>query len=201
MAQTANLRQWLWTAALLALALALALALYKTVHFSSEELAKSLPKSELNVEPDGVTKLQAVFETSKGNFSMRFYANEAPQSVRRIVTLIEQGFYNGLSIFRKEPQFMVQFGDPKNDGSGGTGVKLPAELNIKKHVRGSVAIARAPGDPNSGDSQLYITFNAFPHLDGLNTIIARLVDGMDIVETLEVGDKILNVTLSEFQNK
>ncbi len=185
----------LLTSFLILAALVLSATLLYFSQHSERELAKSVPKADLSLAEDGTTKLRAVFETTKGPFAMRFYADEAPQSVKRFVYLIETGFFNGLSFFRVEPGFMVQSGDPKNDGSGGTGVKLAAEFSKKKHVPGSVALARAPLDPHSSDSQFYITLGTFPHLDGLYTLIGKVVEGIEVVEKITKEDTIQKVRL------
>src|SRR3989338_6169892 len=94
-------------------------------------------------------------ETDKGNIIFEMVPDVAPKTVARITELIQQGFYNGLNFHRVEPGFVIQGGDPNGNGTGGSGVKLPAEFNKKLHLLGTVAMARAQ-DPDSADSQFYI---------------------------------------------
>src|SRR5262249_12623646 len=85
----------------------------------------------------------------------------APRHVAQIKELTRRGFYDGIVFHRVIAGFMAQTGDPKGDGTGGSGNKLPAEFNKEKHVRGTVSMARA-ADPNSADSQFFICFAPAP---------------------------------------
>ena len=86
-------------------------------------------------------------------------------------------------------------GDPRGDGTGGSGQNLPAEFNDHEHVPGSVAMARA-ADPNSADSQFYICLGTFPHLDHNYTVFGKVVTGMDSVQKIKVGDKMTKVRVN-----
>ncbi|MCB0416500.1 MAG: peptidylprolyl isomerase [Bdellovibrionales bacterium] len=136
-----------------------------------------------------------VIETEHGSIEIGFYPEEAPKTVERIKELVSQGFYNGLSFHRVEPGFVVQGGDPRGNGTGGSGKKLPAEFNAHKHVEGTVAMARAGHDPNSADSQFYICLGTFPHLDGSYTVFGHVVSGMEAVRAIRPGDKMVSVKL------
>jgi len=118
-------------------------------------------------------------ETVHGNIEIELYASDAPKTVARIAELAQEGFYNGLTFHRVVPGFVVQGGDPAGNGTGGSGKKLPAEFTKRKHVEGSVAMARAPGDINSADSQFYISLGQHSHLDGQYTIFGFVTSGMD----------------------
>ena len=87
-----------------------------------------------------------------GEIRMEFYPADAPKTVENFVTLAKKGFYNGLTFHRVVPDFVVQGGDPKGDGTGGPGYTVKAEFNKQKHVRGSVAMARSQ-HPDSAGSQ------------------------------------------------
>lgn len=110
----------------------------------------------------------------------------APKHVARIKQLVRQGFYDGLAFHRVIPGFMAQGGDPKGDGTGGSGVNLPAEFTSTPHERGTVSMARA-SDPNSGDSQFFICLARTSHLDGKYTVWGKVVDGMPFVGKIKRG--------------
>src|ERR1700740_1430420 len=111
----------------------------------------------------------------------------APETVAQIKALVRRGFYNGIVFHRVIDGFMAQTGDPKGDGTGGSGHKLKAEFSDEKHVRGVVSMARA-SDPNSADSQFFILFAPAPSLDGKYTIWGKVVSGMDYIDKIKKGD-------------
>ena len=111
----------------------------------------------------------------------------APATCARIKELVRQGFYDGLSFHRVIAGFMAQTGDPRGDGTGGSGRNLAAEFSAAPFVRGTVAMARA-SDPNSADSQFFIMFAREPALDGKYTIWGEVVSGMDHVDRIKKGD-------------
>lgn len=110
----------------------------------------------------------------------------APNTVTRIKELVRQGFYDGLSFHRVIPGFMAQTGDPRGDGTGGSGKHLQAEFSKAPHVRGTVSMARA-SDPNSADSQFFICFATASYLDGQYTIWGQVVSGMEFVDMIKPG--------------
>lgn len=116
----------------------------------------------------------------------------APKTVARFKELVRQGFYDGLTFHRVLTGFMAQGGDPKGDGSGGTGVVIPAEFSREKHARGTVSMARHGNDPNSADSQFFIVYRESSDLDGKYTIFGRVVAGMDYVDRIKKGSKALD---------
>src|SRR5438067_7563868 len=105
----------------------------------------------------------------------------APETVAQIKKLVRQGFYDGIVFHRVIDGFMAQTGDPKGDGTGGSGHKLKAEFSDEKHVRGGVSMARA-SDPNSADSQFFIMFAPAPSLDGKYTIWGKVTSGMEYID-------------------
>ena len=111
-----------------------------------------------------------VITLDNGNeIRIEFYPDDAPKTVENFVTLAKKGFYDNLTFHRVVPDFVVQGGDPKGNGTGGPGYTIKAEFNKQKHVRGSVAMARSQ-HPDSAGSQFYITYGATPHLDGQYTV-------------------------------
>ena len=120
---------------------------------------------------------------------IEFFPEDAPKTVENFVTLAKKGFYNGLTFHRVVPDFVVQGGCPKGNGTGGPGYQIKAEFNKQKHVRGSVAMARSQ-DPDSAGSQFYICYGTTPHLDGQYTAFGRVVSGLELVDTIKVGDRV-----------
>ena len=115
----------------------------------------------------------------------------APETVAQIKKLVRQGFYDGIVFHRVIDGFMAQTGDPKGDGTGGSGLKLKAEFSDEKHVRGVVSMARA-SDPNSADSQFFIMFAPAPSLDGKYTIWGKVTSGMEYIDQVKKGDSARN---------
>ena len=142
-------------------------------------------------------KQTAIITLDNGNeIRMEFFPQDAPKTVENFVTLAKKGFYNGLTFHRVVPDFVVQGGDPKGDGTGGPGHTVPAEFNKQKHVRGSVAMARSQ-HPDSAGSQFYITYGATPHLDGNYTVFGKVTSGMEHVDRIKVGDRMKSVAIVE----
>jgi len=110
----------------------------------------------------------------------------APHHVARIKELAREHFYDGLNFHRVIPGFMAQTGDPKGDGTGGSGQHLKAEFSSAHHVRGTVSMART-NDPNSADSQFFICFDDASFLDRQYTIFGQVVSGMEAVDKIKAG--------------
>jgi peptidylprolyl isomerase len=115
----------------------------------------------------------------------------APATCAQIKALARRGFYDGLTFHRVIDGFMAQTGDPKGDGTGGSGHPLKAEFSNEPFVRGTVAMART-SDPNSADSQFFIMFAPAPSLDGKYTIWGEVVSGMEYVDQIKKGDPASN---------
>ena len=133
---------------------------------------------------------------NKGEIRIEFYPEDAPKTVENFVTLAKRGFYDGLTFHRVVPDFVVQGGDPKGDGTGGPGYTIKAEFNKQKHLRGAVAMARSQ-HPDSAGCQFYITYGATPHLDGNYTVFGRVASGMEHVDRIKQGDRMTSVTIVE----
>jgi len=139
----------------------------------------------------------ATITLDNGNeIRIEFYPEDAPKTVENFVTLAKKGFYDGLKFHRVVPDFVVQGGDPKGDGTGGPGYTIKAEFNKQKHVRGTVAMARSQ-HPDSAGSQFYITYGATPHLDNNYTVFGKVVSGMEHVDGIKQGDKMKTVKIVE----
>ena len=132
--------------------------------------------------------------TDKGPIALELYPDKAPKTVEQITGLVSKGFYNGLTFHRVVPGFVVQGGDPKGDGTGGSGTNIPFEENDLKHDKGVLSMARSQ-DKNSADSQFYITLAPQPMLDGEYVVFGKVTSGMEVVEQIQQGDKMNTVTL------
>ena len=141
-----------------------------------------------------------LLNTSKGEIIINLMPEIAPVHVARIVELVKSGFYDGVIFHRIIPGFMAQTGDPKGNGTGGSGTNLKAEFSDYKYINGTDGMARTM-DPNSADSQFFICFDGCGHLTGQYTVWGQVETGMEVVEALNVGeppadpDKILSAKI------
>jgi cyclophilin family peptidyl-prolyl cis-trans isomerase len=142
-------------------------------------------------------KQTGVITLENGNeIRMEFYPADAPKTVENFVTLAKKGFYTNLTFHRVVPDFVVQGGCPKGNGTGGPGYTIPAEFNKQKHVRGTVAMARSQ-HPDSAGSQFYICYGPTPHLDGNYTVFGKVTSGMEHVDRIKQGDRMKSVAIVE----
>ena len=146
-----------------------------------------------SVEPE-----VAVIETAMGKIVFQFHP-DCPKTAGNFKKLASEGFYNGTTFHRVLPGFVVQGGDPNskdgdrsNDGQGGPGYTVPAEIK-HKHKRGSVATARLPDSVNpkkdSSGSQFYIAVKALPQLDGNYTVFGEVLEGLDVVDKIVMAPR------------
>ena len=136
----------------------------------------------------GATDLENTIylELKDGRVTIEMRPDLAPKHVARIKELVRQQFYDGIVFHRVIEDFMAQTGDPTGTGTGGSGQNLDAEFSNEKHLRGTVAMARA-ADPNSADSLFFIVFKTAPWLDGQYSIWGQVTDGMDAVDNIKKG--------------
>ena len=137
---------------------------------------------------------RAIMETAKGTINLELFEQDAPNTVANFVKLSKDGFYDDLNFHRVIPNFMEQGGCPHGTGTGGPGYKINCEINDNKHQAGSLSMAHA--GKNTGGSQFFICHEAQPHLDGIHTDFGKTED-MDVVNSIEKGDKIVSVTIEE----
>lgn len=159
----------------------------------------SKPQSETAVET-GKNRI-ATIVTEKGTIKFELYEKEAPITTKNFIELAQKGFYDGLTFHRVEPDFVIQGGDPKGDGTGGSGKTIPLEIApALTHKKGAVAMARS-NNPNSASSQFYICLDISPEnakfLDGKYAIFGQVIEGQDVVDKIAKGDKMLKVTIGE----
>ena len=129
-----------------------------------------------------------LIELESGNVTVELLPDVAPQHVARIKELTREGFYDGIVFHRVIDGFMAQTGDPTGTGRGGSSKPdLPAEFSQTPFERGTIGMARTQ-NPNSANSQFFITFNPVPHLNGQYTVWGRVVDGMEHVDQITRGE-------------
>lgn len=121
-----------------------------------------------------------------GDVLIQMFPEDAPNHVARIKQLVRQGFYDGLKFHRVIDGFMAQTGDPRGNGTGGSGKNLKAEFNNRPHKRGAVSMARA-ASPDSADSQFFICFDDSRFLDRQYTVWGQVISGMQAVDKIKRG--------------
>jgi peptidyl-prolyl cis-trans isomerase B (cyclophilin B) len=138
--------------------------------------------------------LTATFDTARGPIKIELYPDKAPLTVANFVNLAQRGFYDGLSFHRVIPDFMIQGGCPEGSGRGGPGYKFEDETtNGVRHERGVLSMANA--GPNTNGSQFFITHIATPWLDGKHTVFGKVLEGLDVVDSVAGGDAINSVKI------
>lgn len=129
-----------------------------------------------------------IMELKTGKVTIRLRPDLAPKHVERIKTLTSQGFYDGLKFHRVIPGFMAQTGDPLGTGAGGSSLPdLKAEFSAAPFERGTLGAART-SNPDTANSQFFITFTHAPHLNGEYTVFGQVVDGMQHVDQIAKGE-------------
>jgi peptidyl-prolyl cis-trans isomerase B (cyclophilin B) len=137
---------------------------------------------------------KGTIKTNKGDIHIEFFDKDAPNTVANFVKLAKSGFYNGLSFHRVIPNFVIQGGCPRGDGTGGPGYRIKCEINPNKHVAGSLSMAHAGKD--TGGSQFFICHSPQAHLDGVHTVFGKTND-MNVVNAIRPGDKMNEVIIEE----
>ena len=132
---------------------------------------------------------QVYLDTDRGTIQIELAVLDAPLTVENFITLARKGYFNGLSVHRVVPDFVIQDGDPRGDGEGGPGYSIRDELNERPYLRGTVGMALDPW-PDTGGSQYFIAHSPQPHLDAKYTVFGRVVAGMDVVDQIQQWDVI-----------
>jgi peptidyl-prolyl cis-trans isomerase B (cyclophilin B) len=125
------------------------------------------------------------------------FPDEAPLHVHNFLELARRGYYSDTPFHRVVPDFVIQGGDYRGDGDGGKtwdGELLPAEFTPRKFTRGALGMPRND-DPDSGGSQIFVTHRETPHLDGRYTLFGQLLEGGEVLDAIEVGDRIKSVRI------
>ena len=140
---------------------------------------------------------KAIMETEKGTMTIELYNDDAPNTVKNFISLAEKGFYDGLTFHRVIPNFMIQGGCPDGTGAGGPGYKIDCELTGEKQIHDRGVISMAHAGRNTGGSQFFICHNRSntKHLDQNHTCFGKVIEGIDTVDEIRGGDKILKVSI------
>jgi peptidyl-prolyl cis-trans isomerase B (cyclophilin B) len=135
--------------------------------------------------------------TDKGDMIAELYDNETPITTDNFKKLINEKFYDGLNFHRVIPNFVIQGGCPNGTGTGGPGYNIPCEVTAEKqfHDRGVLSMAHA--GRNTGGSQFFICHNrqGTQHLDGNHTCFGKVVEGLEVIDSIRQGDKINSITI------
>jgi peptidyl-prolyl cis-trans isomerase B (cyclophilin B) len=136
-------------------------------------------------------------ETNRGDMELELYPEYAPKTVNNFIFLAQEAFYDGVVFHRVISDFMVQGGDPTGTGRGGPGYKFEDEVaeNPLKHETGVISMANA--GPNTNGSQFFITHSPQPHLDGMHTVFGKIIEGQQVVNAIQQGDRMVKVTVSD----
>ena len=138
--------------------------------------------------------LIANFDTDRGTIRVELAADKAPLTVANFVNLAQRGFYNGLSFHRVINDFMIQGGCPQGTGTGGPGYRFEDETRTGlSHERGVLSMANA--GPGTNGSQFFITHVPTPWLDGKHTVFGKVIEGLDVIDSVAGGDAIASVKI------
>lgn len=151
---------------------------------------------------------EALLKTEKGDVRIELFADRVPVTVNNFVFLARQGFYDGVTFHRVIPGFMAQTGDPTATGAGGPGYTFEDEFDASLRHDSAGVVSMANRGANTNGSQFFITYVPQPHLDDRHTVFGRVLEGMDVVESLTprdpsqnaqapAGDRIITVEIVE----
>ncbi len=141
----------------------------------------------------------AEIHTEKGVMKVEFYDNDAPNTIDNFVKLAQSGFYDGLNFHRVIPNFVIQGGCPDGTGAGGPGYTIDCELKGDNQYHDKGVLSMAHAGRNTGGSQFFICHNRenTQHLDRQHTCFGKVVEGLDVIDDIRQGDKILKVVINE----
>ncbi|MDW8051582.1 MAG: peptidylprolyl isomerase [Armatimonadota bacterium] len=191
-----------WLLPILALAL-VACQLQPTEQTSAAERPAQTTQTAENQQPQ-VAYVKMTIK-GRGDLIIELNLKEAPKTCENFLNLVKQGFYDGIRFHRVEPGFVIQAGDPQSKtlpmghpllGTGGSGKRIKFEPNNLKHVRGAIGMARAQ-DPDSASSQFYICLDDLPQLDGNYVIFGKVVEGLELIDKIQLGDTIEKAVVLE----
>jgi peptidyl-prolyl cis-trans isomerase B (cyclophilin B) len=139
----------------------------------------------------------ALIQTNRGNIRLQLHDDKVPKTVENFEKLANDGFYNDLTFHRVLSDFMIQTGCPQGTGTGGPGYQFEDEFHEDLKHDGPGTLSMANAGPNTNGSQFFITHVATPHLDGVHSVFGKVLEGQDIVDTIEQGDTMQIVSVSE----
>lgn len=143
--------------------------------------------------------LTAEIQTEKGIMKVEFFEKDAPNTVKNFTDLAKKGFYDGLTFHRVIPNFVVQGGCPDGTGAGGPGYKIDCELDGENQFHDKGVLSMAHAGRNTGGSQFFICHSRdnTAHLDRNHTCFGKVVEGLDIIDDIRQGDKMIKVTVND----
>jgi cyclophilin family peptidyl-prolyl cis-trans isomerase len=147
------------------------------------------------IDPD--KSYTAVMKTSKGDITLDLAAKDAPNTVNNFIFLSCAGYYDGLTFHRFEPGFVIQGGDPRGNGTGGPGYLFGDEFSPNQRHSGPGILSMANAGPGTNGSQFFITLAPAPHLNDKHSVFGKVTEGMQAVNQIRAGDKILTVSVQE----
>ena len=160
---------------------------------------EALPQTQkgLFIPPDIINRnrsAKVTVTTERGDIILKLHSDVAPLTVSNFIYLINKGFYNNITFHRVVSDFVIQAGDPRGDGWGGPGYSIPCEYNLLPFKRGTLGLAT--GGKDTGGSQFFICHSEQPHLDRRYTVFGEVVHGMDVVDNIDIDDKIVHITIT-----
>lgn len=135
-------------------------------------------------------------ETSKGNIVLEIESEKTPLTSANFLNLVQRGYYNSLIFHRVIEDFMIQGGDPHGTGMGGPGYEFPDEFNSSLKHDGPGVLSMANAGPGTNGSQFFITHVQTPWLDGRHTVFGHVIEGQDVVDSIEMGDQIKKASVT-----
>ena len=160
-----------------------------------EEPVRKTYSSPPQMMIDASKQYTATIETGKGNLVLELFAADVPRTVNNFIFLAREGFYDNITFHRVIPDFMAQAGDPTGTGTGGPGYTFADEFTQHTHVTGALSMANS--GPATNGSQFFITYAPQHHLDGKHSVFGQLIEGTDVLQRIEQGDKIIRITIEE----
>lgn len=139
----------------------------------------------------------ATFETDKGTIRLELFADKTPKTVENFETLCGKGFYDGLVFHRVIPDFMIQGGCPQGTGTGGPGYQFEDEFHPELRHDSAGVLSMANAGPNTNGSQFFITHGPTPHLDDRHSVFGKVIEGQEVVDAIEGGDKMTSVKVTD----
>ena len=141
----------------------------------------------------------AIISTEKGDMKAELYTEETPIAAGNFIKLAESRFYDGLTFHRVIPDFVIQGGCPRGDGTGDPGYTIDCETSAPRQYHDRGVMSMAHRGRNTGGSQFFICHNRrnTQHLDGVHTCFGQVVEGLDVIDDIRPGDLILSITIVE----
>lgn len=151
-----------------------------------------LNPANANTEP--IKDVRVTLVTNKGDITLSVFASKTPVTAANFLNLAQKGYYNGVTFHRVIKNFMIQTGDPTGTGMGSPGYMFEDEIvpSLKHDAKGVLSMART-ARPGTNGSQFFITHKETPHLDGQHTVFGKVIEGIEIVDKIEQGDKIQQI--------